>query len=126
MAGLLDGQAVGSEVVEALRKDAGDYTWAAATTGSQNAATNQLATGEPVMAIGGFNGSDPSPTLDQFKKYVADGEIHYFFGGGGFGGGGGGGGGQNGTASSISTWVRATFKEVTVGDTTLYDLTATK
>ena len=34
------------------------------------------------MAIGGFNGSDPSPTLAQFKQYVADGEIHYFIGGG--------------------------------------------
>ena len=42
---------------------------------------------EPVMAIGGFNGSDPSPTLAQFQQYVADGKIHYFIGGGGFGGG---------------------------------------
>ncbi|MEU0528810.1 ArnT family glycosyltransferase [Streptomyces niveus] len=128
MAGLLDGRAVGSEVVAALRKDAGDYIWAAATVGSQNAATSQLAAEEPVMAIGGFNGSDPSPTLDQFKEYVADGEIHYFFGGGGgFGGGDGGGpggGDQDGTASSISSWVESTFKEVTVGETTLYDLTA--
>ena len=33
------------------------------------------------MAIGGFNGSDPSPTLAQFKQYVADGEIHYFIAG---------------------------------------------
>ncbi|MEU0696727.1 glycosyltransferase family 39 protein [Streptomyces niveus] len=120
MAGLLDGRDVGAEVVAALRKDAGDYTWAAAAVGSQNAATSQLAAEEPVMAIGGFNGSDPSPALDQFKKYVADGEIHYFFGGGGFGGGGN----QDGTASSISSWVESTFKEVTVGDTTLYDLTA--
>ena len=37
------------------------------------------------MAIGGFNGSDPSPTLAQFQEYVADGEIHWFIGGGGFG-----------------------------------------
>ena len=40
----------------------------------------------PVMAIGGFNGSDPSPTLAQFQQYVADGKVHYFIGGGGFGG----------------------------------------
>ncbi|WP_405615612.1 glycosyltransferase family 39 protein [Streptomyces sp. NBC_01508] len=129
MAGLLDGQAVSAEVAAALKKDAGDYTWVAATTGSQNAATNQLATREAVMAIGGFNGSDPSPTLDQFKRHVADGEIHYFFGGGGVGGGGGAGGaggGQEGSASAISTWVQSTYKEVTVGGTTLYDLTATK
>ncbi|MEV8363941.1 ArnT family glycosyltransferase [Streptomyces niveus] len=126
MSGLLDGQAVSSEVVAALKKDADDFTWVAATTGSQNAASNQLAAGEPVMAIGGFNGSDPSPTLEQFKQYVADGKIHYFLGGGGFGGGGGGGGGQNGSGSSIATWVQSTYKEVTVGDTTLYDLTAEK
>lgn len=125
MSGLLDGQAVGSEVVAALKKDADDYTWVAATTGSQNAASNQLAAEEPVMAIGGFNGSDPSPTLEQFKRYVAEEKIHYFLGGGGFGGGGGGGG-QDGSGSSIATWVQSTYKEVTVGDTTLYDLTAEK
>ncbi|MEW1793533.1 ArnT family glycosyltransferase [Streptomyces niveus] len=123
MSGLLDGQAVSSEVVVALKKDADDFTWVAATTGSQNAASNQLAAEEPVMAIGGFNGSDPSPTLEQFKQYVADGKIHYFLGGGGFGGGGGG---QNGSGSSIASWVQSTYKEVTVGDTTLYDLTAEK
>ncbi|WP_329385343.1 ArnT family glycosyltransferase [Streptomyces sp. NBC_01716] len=127
MAGLLNGQSVSSEVVAALKKDADDYTWVAATTGSQNAASNQLAAEEPVMAIGGFNGSDPSPTLEQFKRYVADGKIHYFLGGDGFGGGfGGGRGGAEGTGSSITTWVQSTYKEVTVGGTTLYDLTAEK
>ena len=42
---------------------------------------------EPVMAIGGFNGTDPSPTLAQFQAYVRAGKIHYFLasGGGGFG-----------------------------------------
>ena len=39
------------------------------------------------MAIGGFNGTDPTPTLAQFEQYVAQGRIHYFMGGGGFGGG---------------------------------------
>ena len=34
------------------------------------------------MPIGGFNGSDPSPTLAQFQQYVADGRIHWFIGGG--------------------------------------------
>jgi hypothetical protein len=32
------------------------------------------------MAIGGFNGSDPAPTLARFERYVADHEIHYFAG----------------------------------------------
>ena len=39
------------------------------------------------MAIGGFNGTDNSPTLAQFKAYVAAGKIHYFIAsGGGMGG----------------------------------------
>jgi hypothetical protein len=82
------------------------------------------------MAIGGFNGSDPSPTLAQFKKYVAEGKIHYFVSGGTGGGMGGGemggggmGGGGNGTSSQISSWVTENFTEVTVGSATFYDLT---
>ncbi|MFD4815041.1 hypothetical protein ACFWNS_41590, partial [Streptomyces sp. NPDC058418] len=71
----------------------------------------------------------PSPTLAQFKQYVADGKIHYFLASGGGGGGGGeggnGGGGPGGGNSGITAWVEATFKQVTVDGATLYDLTAT-
>ncbi|MFB6873212.1 glycosyltransferase family 39 protein [Streptomyces sp. NPDC056323] len=118
MGGLLNGASVGTEAKELLEENAGDYTWAAAAIGSQNAASYQLATGDPVMAIGGFNGSDPSPTLAQFKQYVEDGRIHYFITGGM-----GGGGGGNGTSSQISSWVEENFKEVTAGSATFYDLT---
>ncbi|WP_406147353.1 ArnT family glycosyltransferase [Streptomyces sp. NBC_01012] len=130
MGGLLDGASVDSEAKTLLKQNADAYTWSAAAIGSQNAASYQLATGDPVMAIGGFNGSDPSPTLAQFKKYVEDGKIHYFIsggmGGGGMGGegvGGGGMGGDEGTSSQISAWVEDNFKEVTVGSATFYDLT---
>ncbi|MFF5887740.1 glycosyltransferase family 39 protein [Streptomyces globisporus] len=134
MGGLLNGATVDAEAKALLTKDADDYTWVAAAVGAQNAASYQLATGEPVMAIGGFNGSDPSPTLAQFKKYVAEGKIHYFVSGGGMrggtageGGGGMGGGpggmGSSGTSSQISSWVTENFTEVTVGSATFYDLT---
>ncbi|WP_055700818.1 ArnT family glycosyltransferase [Streptomyces silaceus] len=132
MGGLLNGAQVSAEAKKLLEADADDYTWAAATIGSQNAASHQLATGEPVMAIGGFNGSDPSPTPAQFKRYVADGEIHYFIAGGmgggmgGEGGPGGGGGDGSGTGASITSWVESTFTKVTVGDATFYDLTQPK
>ncbi|MET8568077.1 glycosyltransferase family 39 protein [Streptomyces sp. NPDC004783] len=117
--GLLNGAQVGSEAEELLEADAGRYTWAAAAVGSQNAASYQLATGEPVMAIGGFNGTDPSPTPARFKTYVEEGRIHYFISGGGMGGGGGG----SGTASQITSWVEANFTKVTAGSVTFYDLT---
>ncbi|MCX4519522.1 glycosyltransferase family 39 protein [Streptomyces anulatus] len=116
MGGLLNGASVDAEAKALLEKGADDYTWVAAAVGAQNAASYQLATGEPVMAIGGFNGSDPSPTLAQFKKYVTEGKIHYFVSGGGMGG-------DSGTSSQISSWVTEKFTEVTVGSATFYDLT---
>ncbi|MGW2706198.1 ArnT family glycosyltransferase [Streptomyces sp. NPDC001340] len=119
--GLLNGANVSSAAKKLLEKDADNYTWVAASIGSQNAASYQLATGDPVMAIGGFNGTDPSPTLAQFKKYVADGKIHYFIAGGGMGGGMGGS--NSGTSSRITSWVESNFKKVTVGSATFYDLT---
>lgn len=134
MGGLLNGASVDAEAKALLEKGADDYTWVAAAVGAQNAASYQLATGEPVMAVGGFNGSDPSPTLARFKEYVAEGRIHYFVSGGGMGGAMGGGtgggteggagmGGAFGTSSRISSWVTANFTEVTVGSATFYDLT---
>lgn len=120
MGGLLDARTPSEEVQALLKADADAYTWVAATVGSQNAAGYQLATGEPVMPIGGFNGSDPSPTLEQFQEYVAQGRIHYFIGGGGFRG-------QNGgsrESREIAAWVAENFTPTTVDGVTLYDLTA--
>jgi hypothetical protein len=81
------------------------------------------------MPIGGFNGSDPSPTLAQFKAWVAAGRNHYFIAGAGSMGGGSmrgamGGGPQAGgsTASEITRWVESTFSAQTVGGVTVYDL----
>ncbi|MFE9851065.1 glycosyltransferase family 39 protein [Streptomyces sp. NPDC005576] len=122
MGGLLDGATVSDAAKKLLEKDADDYTWVAAAIGSQNSASYQLATEDPVMAVGGFNGSDPSPTLARFKSYVSDGKIHYFIGGSGMGMGGG----DSGTSSKISSWVEENFQEVTVGSATFYDLTRPK
>jgi hypothetical protein len=85
------------------------------------------------MAIGGFNGTDPVPTLAAFQKLVAEGRIHYFIEGGGFGAGGfrGAGGGPGGaggasvssTSSQITAWVQSHFASESIGGATLYDLT---
>lgn len=120
MGGLLNASMPDAAVVAALTADADSYTWVAAAVGSQNAAGLQLGTGLPVMAIGGFNGSDPSPTLAQFQAYVAEGRIHYFASGGGFGGQRGG----SRSSSEIASWVAGSFRSVTIEGTTFYDLTA--
>lgn len=121
--GLLGGTSANDSLVELLTQNASGYRWAAATTGSQNAASYQLASELPVMAIGGFNGSDPAPTLDEFKVYVAQGLIRYYIASGGMGGGMGGTQmGGSSAASEIAEWVAQNYTAQTIGNTTVYDL----
>ncbi|HEX2284805.1 MAG TPA: glycosyl transferase, partial [Mycobacterium sp.] len=97
-----------------------DNRWAAATVGSFTAGSLELKTGASVMAIGGFSGSDNSPTLAQFQAYVADHEVRYFIPS------------DRGarpersseSARDISTWVQQNFTPIDVGGTTVYDLNA--
>jgi hypothetical protein len=71
--------------------------------GSRSAVTLELASGgKAVMAMGGFTGSDPAPTLAEFEKWVKLGDITYYLAGGGMGGGPGG----QGSSSQISAWVQ--------------------
>jgi 4-amino-4-deoxy-L-arabinose transferase-like glycosyltransferase len=119
LGGLLDGGTPDAELVALLQQDADRYRWVAAAIGSNSAAGVQLATGDPVMAIGGFNGSDPAPTLAQFQQYVAEGRIHYFLGGGRMGGSMGG----SDAARQIAAWVADNFTATSVGRATVYDLT---
>jgi 4-amino-4-deoxy-L-arabinose transferase-like glycosyltransferase len=119
MGGLLGGTEVSDDLAAVLTEDADAYTWIAATTGSQNASSYQLATEESVMPIGGFNGSDPSPTLEQFQAYVAAGDVHWYLESGLSGQGSMGG---SDAAQEIATWVEQTFEAQTVDGVTLYDL----
>jgi len=119
MGGLLNGSKVGEKITTLLLKDADSYTWVAATVSSMSAASYQLATQKSVMPIGGFSGSDPSPTLAQFKANVAAGNIHYFIGAEQMGPASGG----STSSSKISAWVKATFTAQKVDGTTVYDLT---
>jgi hypothetical protein len=126
MGGLLDASTPGAALTALLEQDSSSYTWVAAAVGAQTAAGYQLATGLPVASLGGFNGSDPWPTLDAFQALVSDGQIHYFVTGGGGVGGGGFGGSTDGSSatSQISAWVAANFTAQTVDGVTVYDLTA--
>ncbi len=81
-------ETVSSALAKALKANSGAYRWVAAVAGSQSAASLELATGgEPVMAIGGFSNEGGKITLAQFKRYVAQGDIHYYLASGGGGGG---------------------------------------
>ncbi len=119
----LGGGTANAEITALLQQNAQGYRWAAATTASQSAANYQLASQLPVMPIGGFNGTDPSPTLDQFKGFVEEGLVRYYLASGGVGGTQMGG---SNAAQEIAEWVEENFESQTVGGVTVYDLTQPK
>jgi len=110
---------VSSALTKLLKDGAAGYTWVAATVGAESAAPFQLASGDPIMAIGGFNGTDPAPTLAQFEKYVSEHKIHYFIGRNqaSFGGG-------TGDAAQITAWVQKHYTSQTIAGITVYNLTS--
>jgi 4-amino-4-deoxy-L-arabinose transferase-like glycosyltransferase len=117
--GLGGASTLDTELVTLLKS--GNYQWVAATTGDNEAASLELATGRAVMSLGGFNGTDPAITLSAFKTLVAQGKVHYYISdSGGFIGSGDA---QTSTAYQIQEWVTSTFAAQTVGGVTVYDLT---
>ena len=137
-----------SELTRTLR--ATHTRWAAAVSRSSTAAGLELSTRTPIMAIGGFTGSDPAPTLSQFQHYVADGDIGYYISTGTGTTGGRSRGGSSSTASTlgldpsqadeaaqllrrfesggvtgqIQEWVQSHYTGHTIGSYTVYDLRA--
>ena len=111
-----------------LVENRGTATWLVAVSGSGSAASIQLATGQPVLTMGGFNGSDTAPTGEQLAALVRAGRLRYVLAGGDRGGGFGGGQAPGGSGgSSALAWASASCAVVDSGSTggaTLYDCAA--
>jgi hypothetical protein len=75
------------------------------------------------MPVGGFNGTDPAPTLAQFQALAKAGKIHYFIGGTITAGGNSNTASGSQDADLIAAWVASHYSATTVGSVTLYDLT---
>lgn len=72
---LMFGDTTGPAVIDALKRIPPSATWVTATVGSETAANYQLELGRGVLPVGGFDGTDPFPTLEQFQALVADGKV---------------------------------------------------
>ena len=109
-----------SQLVQYLLRHQHGATWLVAVASANESAAIQLTSGQPVMAVGGFNGSDTPLTLEQFKQLVKEGKVNYYAISSHGCGGGGPGGGNN----EITTWVKQTGTVVNYGgsDVTLYKL----
>jgi 4-amino-4-deoxy-L-arabinose transferase-like glycosyltransferase len=118
-AGAPDGQNVASSkaMLDYLVANRGAARWIVAVSSANSAGSIELATGQPVMAMGGFSGSDPTPTLAQLQAYVASGQLRFVL----LNGSGGGPGGRGGASSAVSSWVSQTCSAVTSVSTGLYD-----
>ena len=66
------------QLVAFLQANQGDTTYLAVTMRATTASPLILATGEPVMAMGGFSGSDQILSVDELREMVAEGEVRYF------------------------------------------------
>ncbi len=95
--------------------------WSAAINRSSAAAGLELSTHTAVMAIGGFTGSDPVPTLSQFQADVAAHQIGYYVAPNNNGHGPGFGANSH---TDITNWVTANFTPIKVGSDTVYNLDA--
>jgi 4-amino-4-deoxy-L-arabinose transferase-like glycosyltransferase len=100
-------------VASTIATDAERYRWAAAAMGARSASAYQLAVDEPVLAVGGYKGTDPLPTLSQFQEMVRDGQVHWLITGGI----------EGGTGHAITAWVASRFRRQMIDGFSLYDLT---
>lgn len=113
--------------VAALLAGAGTQ-WSAATPTTMAAAGLELASTTSVMGLGGFSGSDPTPTLPQFQADVSGHLVRYYVAPATTGRGGsrgfGGFGGRGAALAPVQSWVQAHWSGTRVGADTVYDLAA--
>ena len=92
-----------------LEKNQGGATWLLAVSSAQEASSIILRTGRPVIAMGGFTGSDPAMTVAKLQQYVKEGRLRYILLGGRMGPGGG--------DTAVTAWVQ---KNATPVDASAY------
>ncbi len=114
-----------------LEAHQGTAKYLVAVTSSNEADAIILATNKPVMALGGFSGSDPILTTTQLAALVKSGTVKFFLLNGN---GGGPGGGQStlttwitqhGKLVSSSQWQSTSTSNSPGGATQLYEFTTT-
>jgi hypothetical protein len=118
------GSSVSTTEVTYLEAHQDGAKYLVAAVGSQTAAGIALDSGKNVVDMGGFTGTDPTPTLAKLEGLISSGQLHYVLlssgqGGGGAGGFGGGPGGETSAASTASTtardaWIKAHGTVVTI------------
>ncbi|GLB46163.1 putative mannosyltransferase YycA [Philodulcilactobacillus myokoensis] len=97
---------VNTKMLNYLEKHAGNAKYLFATDDSSTASPYIIKTGKAVMAMGGFNGTDPAISLSKFKQLVKNGEVKYYYSGG-----------KSGSANNtIVNWIKKHAKKVATSE----------
>ncbi|MDH6587972.1 4-amino-4-deoxy-L-arabinose transferase-like glycosyltransferase [Streptomyces sp. SAI-133] len=94
--GGMGGTQVSSAMISYLKKHQDGAGWLVAVATDQTASSIILESGEPVISMGGWSGSDNAMTLAKLKSLVKSGKLHYIVVGDS---------GQGSSDSAISAWV---------------------
>jgi 4-amino-4-deoxy-L-arabinose transferase-like glycosyltransferase len=70
---------VSERLVAYLENHRGSATYLAAVTGAPRAAQLIVLSGQPVIAMGGYTGRDPTPTVASFEHLVVNGLVRYVY-----------------------------------------------
>jgi hypothetical protein len=105
------------ELISFLQANRGGAAYLLATTSAQSAAPIILATGQPVMAMGGFSGGDPILTSSDLADRIGSAQVRFVLLSGG-------GPGRADSSGAIS-WAQASCSpvpaELVGGSAGLYD-----
>ncbi|MFN8620803.1 MAG: glycosyltransferase family 39 protein [Chloroflexota bacterium] len=112
------GGGVDEATLQYLVEHRGTARWIVAASGTQGAASMELTSGQPVMAMGGFSGTDPAPSLEQLQALIAKGDLRYVL----VGGRGFGGFGPGGARNGISAWVQSACVAVTIAGSNAHNV----
>ena len=121
----IGGATVNTQLENYILANTTNETWILAVPSSQTAAGLIIQTGKPVMAIGGFSGSDRILNITSLTALIQEGKVRDFLTGGM--GGGGTEGGMNAGNSEIFSWVSAhcTPVDLSFGNETGLNATST-
>ena len=101
---------VNTDLLNYLQANTQGVEYLVAVPSSMQGAPYVLATGQPVLYMGGFSGSDPVVNASQLSQLVSEGKLRYVLQGGG--------GMPGNNKSDVSSWLQSTCKPVTKFSTT--------
>jgi 4-amino-4-deoxy-L-arabinose transferase-like glycosyltransferase len=112
-----------TQTLQWLIANRGNAQYIVAVSSAMSASSAIIETGEPIMATGGFSGSDPILNAESLAQLVKDGTVRFFITGGGMGG-------ERGGGFNVDSWVTQHCTAVpasTTGSTqTIYDCSAAR